>query len=353
MKIKCQECNTLVEIDENEYKKGVEHITKCPLCDEEIHFTIQEEAPEPEPLKVTPPKENKDAKPLKETPKKVPVREHKGTGTSSTTVEYPVETSSNSGGSNLKGILIGIFVVALLVGGYLYYDKVYLPEKIDAEAPRTYTIANALVLRSSKVSGTDYNKLATMPYGTELITYNKDSEWAEVKLKGKGSSDDLKGYVSSAFLLPKADFFLLHSIFGNSEARETVSTTKCRLALLQYYKNNGIIGKLEESMRKEAGIGVVPNSTNQWQVFTKHKDAKPNTVYYKRLINKSSKFTDFAVIITNIKSGERKLLYFYFDDDETPHLATEFSAPQSGDIQSMESYTDYSGNIVINANYSY
>ena len=94
----------------------------------------------------------------------------------------------------------------------------------------------------------------------------------------------------------------------------------------------------------------MPRRLLRLQVFTKQKDVKPNAVYYTRLINPNSKFTDFAVVITNLKSDEKKILYFYFDDDETPHLATEFPAPYSGYITTMDSYRDYNGNLVISAN---
>ena len=35
------------------------------------------------------------------------------------------------------------------------------------------------------------------------------------------------------------------------------------------------------------------------------------------------------------KYDERKLLFFYFDDDETPHLAAEQSAPEYGTIKKI------------------
>lgn len=351
MKIKCQECNTYVEVDENEYEKEVEHSVECPLCSSEIHFTIHKEKPKVDCTPVVKEQPKPVVQSTQVAPKPIPKPGKDSNTPKEPTVEpEPVVVINNSrSGGNFKGIIIGILALVAIVGGYLYYDNIYLPEKIDAEAPRTYTFVSSLVMRSSKVTGADYNKVASLPYGTELITYNQDSEWAEVKLKGKGSSDDVKGYVSSAYLLSKSDFFLLNSIFGNSDAKEVVNTSKCRLALLNYYKENKYIGQIDESMRVEAGISVVPSSTNQWQVFTKQKDAKPNSVYYKKLINPSSKFTDFAVIITNIKTEEQKLLYFYFDDDETPHLATEFSAPSSGYIKNMDTYRDYDGNLVIRA----
>jgi len=353
MKIKCQECNTYVDIDENEYVKEVEHSIECPLCSSDIHFTIHKEKPKVE--------SEIPAPPIKKVVKATKVKPISEPSVEPNVVdEQPKEENvsyvpERSGSNNtIKGIIIGIIVLAALVGGYLYYDKIYLPEKIDAESPRYYTYAFSLVMRSTKVTGTDYNKLCSLPYGTELITYNKDSEWAEVKLKAKGTMpEDIKGYVSSAFLLSKSDFFLLNSIFGNEDAKETIKTSKCRLALLNYFKEKKLIGQINEEMRIDAGINVTPNSSNQWQVFTKNKDAKANTVYYKRLINSSSRFTDFAVIIQNIHSGERKLLYFYFDDDETPHLATELYAPSTGYIKNIEAYNDYYDNkLVIRAYYT-
>ena len=372
MKIKCQECNTYVDIDENEYEKEVEHSIECPLCSSDIHFTIHKEKPKVESEIPVPPikkvvKATKvkpisepsvepnvvDEQPKEENVSYVPERSGSNNDSTSNTTEVATDPDvvigNTKSSNNLVGIIIGIVALVAIVGGYFYYNNVYLPEKIDAEAPRSYTFVSSLVMRSSKMSGADYNKVASLPYGTELITYNKDSEWADVKLKGKGSEEDIKGYVSSTYLLSKPDFFLLNSIFGNSDAKEVINTSKCRLALLNYFKEKRYIGKIDEEMRKDAGITIVPNSSNQWQVFTKQKDVKPNAVYFKKLINPSSKFTDFAVIITNLKSNEQKLLYFYFDDDETPHLATEFPAPYSGYIRSMDSYIDYNGNKVIRA----
>lgn len=243
--------------------------------------------------------------------------------------------------TTLIAIIAALAVVLLGFGAYFYYENVYLPEKIDSEAPRTYTLANMVVLRSSRSSGADFNKIASVPFGTELITYEQDSEWARIKVATPNAEGKkLEGYVASAYIIGKQDFFLLNSIFGNQESRETIGTTKCRMALLNYFKARGYIGNIDMQVRLDAGVTTVPDSENQWQVFCKPKDAKPNTVLFKRLHNKNSQFTDFAVIIRNIISGERKLLYFYFDDDETPHLQTEQDAPREGYIKDafMASY---------------
>lgn len=251
-----------------------------------------------------------------------------------------------------------IAVLALLicgVGGYLYYDNVYLPEKIDREAPRYYTMANVVVLRSSRSSGADFNKIGSLPFGTELITYEYDSEWARVKVATpNGEGNKLEGFVARPYILGKKDFFLLNSLFGNQDSREVIVTTKCRIALLDYFKTHGYIGVMDNQIRTEVGITTSPNGENEWQVFCKPKDAKPNSVLFKRLYNKNSQFTDFAVIINNTTNGNRKLLYFYFDEDETPHLYTEQEAPREGYIKdAFISYDRYSGDGQLNVVYSY
>ena len=266
--------------------------------------------------------------------------------------EIPYQEAKKSNGT-LIAIIVLLAVIICGVGGYFYYDNVYLPEKIDREAPRYYSMANVIVLRSSRSAGADFNKVATLPYGTELITYEIDKEWAKVKVNSQ-NGEKQEGYVASPYILNKSDFFLMNSIFGNQDSKETIITTKCRIALLNYFKEKQYVGKIDEQMRIDAGITTSPNSTNQWQVFTKPKDAKPNSVFFKRLYNKSSQFTDFAVIITNSVSGQRKLLYFYFDEDETPHLLTEQDAPSQGYIVGISyDYDFYSASKALNVEYSY
>lgn len=264
--------------------------------------------------------------------------------------DYQEAKKSNS---TLIAIISLLAVIICGAGGYFYYNNIYLPAKIDREAPRYYTSANVVVLRSSRSAGADFNKVASLPYGTELITYEHDSEWSRVKVNSQ-NGEKQEGYVASPYILNKTDFFLMNSIFGNQESKETIITNKCRLALLNYFKEKRYVGKIDEQMRIESGITITPSSENQWQVFTKPKDAKPNNVLFKRLYNKNSQFTDFAVIITNSVTNARKLLYFYFDDDETPHLLTEQDAPEQGYIvNATYEYDYYSGSKELSAYYSY
>lgn len=248
-------------------------------------------------------------------------------------------------------IIVVLVVVALVVFGSIYYNNVYLPAKIDREAERYYSFVN-LNFRSSKDAGGDYNKIGSIPYGVELITYERDSEWSYVKYKEEGSKSS-KGYVSSAYLLSKEDFILLNSIFGDVESKGCISTAKCRLAILNYFKEKGYIGKISPEVLKEILPSFTPTYENQWQIFCRDYKMKPNNVFYPQLYNKNSKFTDFAVIIKNINNEERQLLLFYFEDNETPHLYYEEPVSGNGYIVNISTKFDkYSNEYVIVTKYS-
>lgn len=230
-----------------------------------------------------------------------------------------------------------VTLVLLLLGGggfgYWYYQTVYLPEKIDREAPRTYPIVN-VQLRSSKMAGGEFNKLTTVPFGSELITYDNDGEWSKVKYIVPGTEDKYEGYAASPYLVDKKDFYIVNSILADNDVREVIATSKVRKALLDYFKSKGYFGDLASELQAE--VGLSPNSENQWQIIFHHGQAKPNEVLFSRMVNADSKFTDMAVLIENINTHDRKLLYFYFDDDETPHLLFDGDAPGEGNIVSVK-----------------
>lgn len=147
-------------------------------------------------------------------------------------------------------------------------QNIYMPAKIDRESPRYYPFAERTFLRSSQVAGIDANKLGTLQYGSELIVYNYSSDWAYVK-----SSSGKKGYVSSDFLMEKKDFYILNSIWGDSDSRAVISTSKCRRALLHFYKNNGLIGIMNPDVWDEAFPGDNLNDYDSgWQVFCMPKN---------------------------------------------------------------------------------
>ena len=61
------------------------------------------------------------------------------------------------------------------------YAGWYRPYAKDHDALRTYVLADKLFLRSSKTANSEANLIGKLPYGSELITYEMDGEWAKVK----------------------------------------------------------------------------------------------------------------------------------------------------------------------------
>lgn len=213
------------------------------------------------------------------------------------------------------GVAIGALALVGLIAGYFMW---YVPYAKDRDALRTYVVANNVFLRSSKVAGVEYNILSKVPYGSELITYSKDVEWAEIKVNG------IKGFVASPYLLEWNDFKLLNDIWGSADTKEYIESSKCRLAILDYCKRNQF------------------NTGNEgWQLYTLQKNVKPNNVLFPRLNNGYDKFTEFAFILKNNTTQERRFAIYSFDEEtEKPIFLYDENAPEDGQIKQIR----YSGN---------
>ena len=221
-------------------------------------------------------------------------------------------------------VAASLIIATIVIGGYFFWYKPYLKDK---NATRMYSYANSLALRSSPAAGGNYNITDNLLFGTEILEYSVNGDWAECKANGK------KGYVSTQFLLNKKDFQELNGILADPDTRDAIATTKCRRALLNYFTKRGIIGKIDETIQKDIYGSVQQKEI--WQVFTKPKNNNPNNVAYPKVVNPNSKYSDFACIIKNITTGKRKFLLFSFTDDEKETLQSEQDAPLDGYIQSV------------------
>lgn len=211
--------------------------------------------------------------------------------------------------SKSKGCLWLVLLIGVLGAGYQFWYKDY---KRDKDAPRHYVYATNLFLRSSCEANVEYNRISTVPYGSELITYSNENGWAYVKVNGK------KGYVASDYMLNSQDFHLLNGVWGNEDAKEVVPTAKCRMAILNFLKANNM-----------------QTGHTAWQLYTKQKDVKPNSVLFPRLNDGYEHFTEFAFILKDNKSGNRKLALYSFEENESPVFRCMENAPEKGDIKSI------------------
>lgn len=225
------------------------------------------------------------------------------------TTPPPSTSPKPSSGGSGKGCLWILLLIGALWAGYQFWYKDY---KLDKDALRTYVYANNLFLRSSTMADVEHNRIGTIPYGAELITYSMENGWAHVKVDGK------KGYVASDYLLKAEEFRQLNGVWGNEDAKETVSTAKCRMAVSDYLKRNNL-----------------QTGNTGWQLFTKPKEMKPNSVLFPQLNNGYDYFTEFAFILKDNQSGKRKLAVYAFEENETPVFCYEEEAPEKGDLRSI------------------
>lgn len=243
----------------------------------------------------------------------IPIQAH-STQPSLNVSPAPSETAPLSGKSyNVKaiGIAAAVLVLICLVTGYFMW---YIPYAKDRDALRTYVVANNVFLRSSQMAGVEYNIIQKVPYGSELITYSKDKDWAEVKVNG------VTGYVASPYLLNWSDFSLLNGVWGSTDTKEYIESSKCRLALVDYCKRNQL-----------------HTGNNAWQLHTLQKDVKPNNVLFPRLKNGYDKFTEFAFILKNNLTQERRFaLYSFEEETEKPVFIHEEYAPGDALIKNIK-----------------
>lgn len=287
-KVYCKNCNA-----ENE--KGIANF--CVECGSELK---QEPEPIPEPVPVYQPEPQYEQKSYV-----APEPE-------------PIEKSKLPFLIGIAGILIA------LVLGYFFWGKDYLRDK---NAPRMYSFARSLALRSSPAGGGDYNMIGNIPYGSEVLIYDNGTEWTNCKVNGQ------EGYASPKYLLNKMDFQELNAILADEDTRTAVNQTRFKKALLSYFRDNNIIGKMDEEIQKDL-YGTL-TTKEVWQLFAKAEINVPNTVYFSKASNQNSKFNDFACIIKNNNTGERKIVIFSFDDNETPKFEGEAEAPSDGYIASI------------------
>jgi len=296
--ILCSECNAINE-------KGIANF--CVECGSELKM-------EPEPVY--------QPEPVYETPIQI----------QNTYIPAQEEGEIKSKVPVLVGVLL---IVCTLIAGYFFWGKDYLRDK---NAKRMYSFANSLALRSSPAGGGDYNMVGNIPYGSEVLVYDNGVDWVNCKVNGQ------EGFASIKYMLDNVDFQELNAILADVDTQTAVSQTRFKKALLNYYREHNLIGKMDETIQQELYGSI--STKEVWQLFANAQINQPNTVYFSQKSKQYSKFNDFACIIKNLNTLQRKILIFSFDENENPKFEGESEAPFEGNISKIvyENYSDDYGN---------
>lgn len=232
-----------------------------------------------------------------------------------------------NGASHSKNIIVLFcLTIAAIIFGCIYYNMVYLPAKIDREAPRYYSFVNSLKIRSSTDTVGDDNTLMEIPYGSELI-YEHGDEWYKIKYIDPDTGKPIEGYVYSKYVFTKGELDYLNSLFGDENAKECIKLAKCRKALLNYYYYH-VLGNSDYDSDYDY-VEVEPETTwnesrnewggrTDWAVFCRNDKQTKNDVFYGSVDGIKGKV--FAAILTNKTTKERRCLVFTFDENDEARL---------------------------------
>ena len=269
----------------------------CPNCGFELQTYKKPEEPampiiEEKTISVAPPKPPKmEAEPQEVLPKKEEKEPKK---------------------SNIRWITMITGLLFLFFIGTFAYIFWYKPYAVERDAPRYYTFTN-LNLRSTQDAESKSNIITMLPYGSEVITFEKGYTWARVKANG------MEGYVSSNHLITRDEFQLLDNAWGNEDAKKCMGAGRYRLALIDYLKQKGYT-----------------SGANGWQIYAEPYGSKANTVWYPRICTPKSEFEDLFFIITNNETKERNIVIYHFENEtERPIFQRDESVQKEGLISKI------------------
>lgn len=189
------------------------------------------------------------------------------------------------------GIIPFLFIVYLLLG-----PVIKVIEK-DFGSEKMIVISEDLNIRSDKEKNSYV--IGKYPYGTEVNVYEVyENGWAEVSIGEK------KGYMSMEYLVLPETYYIINGMYGNENAKELISSTKYRMAISEYLKKNNFTSKIPATEREK--LYGKDDQKEVWQIFAEDRKARFNTFCYGDY-NADGK-RDAAFIITNIKTGARKLI---------------------------------------------
>ena len=231
--------------------------------------------------------------------------------------------------------IIGSILILLIVGIFAY-NKYYVPYKRDKEAARKYIIANTYKLRASRfLNDNDLNIVKSFKYGQEVLVYNEDSEWAEVKIIENNTGNEFTGYFGfpKRYLSSKKEFYEIDGIYGNNEARKLITGSYSKIAIITYLHGNNLMTDVPKNIQLELYKKIKNHSI--WQVYGFPKDSKYNTVVSAKLTGSDD--LCLAVILSEkANKSNRKLLIFSFDKEDDNKEKLLYSEDFSSEFDGMK-----------------
>ena len=100
---------------------------------------------------------------------------------------------------------------------------------------------------------------------------------------------------------------ILDNIHGGSIAMQHIMEERCQYALLNYFADDDL--------------------KDNWEIYRTLKNGEQYTPFKDAVTDHNPKFNDLAVILQNIQNGERKVVVFGFNSDESLAWTRDFDIP--------------------------
>ena len=203
----------------------------------------------------------------------------------------------------LGGIFLGLIPLLFLL--YLILGPVLSVMTKDLNAEEMYVISDGVNVRAKPE--TKALKMGRIKYGTKLLVYKIEDNWAEVLIEGQ------KGFVSKDYIAKPKQFYMLEGLFGDQASKKRLTKTRYRLAILRYIDKKGYITQIPDEYKKEFDDEDMDKDV--FQIFSEP---------YKAMYN-SSAFGDFdgdyvsdAAFVLKNPETEKKLLVILSFDKNNP-----------------------------------
>ncbi len=186
-------------------------------------------------------------------------------------------------------------------------------------------------LRSSMSDDNAGNIIANISAGSKLEVLEQQGQWTKVKaastdLYDRRVSNSTQGYVATSALVEESDFARIKEIFANTTAAGWISEPHERLALLQYFRANGLTGTHPGG--GDCDDSEQPCAGNEWQ-FRGEYNRTHAEIHHDRIFDENSRYRDLIVVLHNNSTGNNRLVIYSFTDDGTPVFRLEREIGQS------------------------
>lgn len=205
-----------------------------------------------------------------------------------------------------KVILGGIFLglIPLLFILYLILGPVLSVMTRDLSAKEMYVISDGVNVRAKPEAKA--LKMGRIPYGTKLLVYKIEGDWAEVLIEGQ------KGFVSKNYIAQPKIFYMLEGLFGDKYSKKRLTKTRDRLAVLRYLEKKGFITKIPDDYQKEFEDEELNKEV--YQIYSEPYKSMYNSTVFGDF--DGNYVQDLAVVLRNPDTDKKLLVILSFDKND-------------------------------------